>query len=351
VRTWYRIQNAAATPNIADLWIYGIIGASFFADDAVTAKQLVDELAALPATVETIRLHLNSPGGDPFDALAIANALRQHPARVEVTIEALSASAASIVAMAGDVVRIHDNALMMIHNPYAVAVGDAAEMRRMAEALEAITGALVTTYQWHTSLDEATIVALMNATTWMDADEAVAKGFATEVVDAVEVAATFPRASLRALGTIPDPYARRIAALITPPPAPARAPEPIAAAPLDILRACEAARLGFLARVLVETQAGPEQLATRIAAAKEIRVICQAAKLDALTEPLVLEGVSLKTVQLLVTTLSARRDDQEIDGALLPNDRGGARPQLRADKIYEARNAPQAARRVVVPTP
>ena len=127
---WYELK-AEADGDTAELHIFGPIGGGFFVDeDAVTGKAIVEKLDALPETIKTIRVLVNSPGGSVFDAVHIANALRRQRdelgRNVEVDIEALAASAATIVTSAGNPIRIPRNALMMIHNPMVLGIGDRA---------------------------------------------------------------------------------------------------------------------------------------------------------------------------------------------------------------------------------
>ncbi len=148
----------------------------------VTAKRFSEVLKA--SSAGTINLRINSPGGDVFDGIAIYNDLVNHAADVNVTVTGLAASAASLVAMAGDDIAIADNAFLMIHNAWAFAIGDENEMRSMAKTLGQIDGALARTYAKQTGSDEKDLRALMDAETWMDGGDAVDRGFADRVVDA-----------------------------------------------------------------------------------------------------------------------------------------------------------------------
>ncbi len=182
MKSWYRIR---AQNDEAEIFIFDEIG--FF---GITAKDFIDELKAL-GDVERIVVRINSPGGDVFDAIAIHNALKRHKAQIEVTIEGLAASAASIIAVAGDAVLMPDNTMMMIHDPIGVVVGGADDMRRLAEALDRIKTSMVAAYRAKTGLDDDDLGELMAAETWMTAQEAVEKGFADEVLEPVKMAAKF----------------------------------------------------------------------------------------------------------------------------------------------------------------
>lgn len=184
MREWYRFTNEVKEGDgAADLYVYDYIGATWDGE-GVTAKKFMADVQALPKSVAQINLHVNSPGGSVFDAVAIANMLRAHRAAVNVSIEGLAASAATIVSMAGDKISIAENALFMIHDPYGFAMGGAKEMRAEADALDRVRDAIVATYKWHSPLDAEKISGLMQDVTWWSAQEAVDNGFATEVTGA-----------------------------------------------------------------------------------------------------------------------------------------------------------------------
>jgi len=226
MREWFKVK-LQADPAVAEIhiidyiggWIDQTLNEMFGETVTVTAKAFVQALAEIPEAVKTLRVHVNSPGGDLFGAVNIANALRAWATKgrkVETIVDGMAASAASLVVMAGDPVRISDNGLLMIHNPWTVAMGNAAEMRQAADELDKFrSGNIIPTYQWHTELSAEEIAALMDATTWMDAKEAVAMGFADEVVQGLRAAASIDPRTLAKL-TIPEKYADRVKALLAP---------------------------------------------------------------------------------------------------------------------------------------
>src|ERR1051325_2166278 len=195
-REWFKFQAAADDASVVDIHIIDFIGD--WIDDywgfGVTAKAFLDQLAKLSNDVKTVRVHINSPGGDVFAASNIANALREQQASkgrtVETIVDGIAASAASIILMAGSTIKVADNGVVMVHNPWTIAVGNAADMRKSADTLDTLRNTIVATYKWHSSLSDDELVALMDAETWMDADEAIAKGFATEKVEGLKAAAT-----------------------------------------------------------------------------------------------------------------------------------------------------------------
>lgn len=172
-----------------EIWLYDQIGESFWGE-GISAKTFQKELAAL-GKITTLNVRINSPGGDVFDGLAIYNQLKAHPARVVVDVDGLAASIASIIAMAGDEIRMASNAMMMIHNPHGMAVGDADEMQRVAALLTQVKGSLADTYAARTSQPRAQLEAWMSDETWMSAETAVQYGFADAVASAQSVSASF----------------------------------------------------------------------------------------------------------------------------------------------------------------
>lgn len=171
----------------ADLFLYEDIGDSW---DGTTAKLFADELKAV-ADVRTLNIYINSPGGSVFDGVAIFNQLRRHKARKNVVIDGLAASIASVVAMVGDTITIASNGFMMIHNPWALAMGEAADFRKMADQLDKVRGSILDTYAERTGTAPNVISDMMDDETWMTAEEAVEMGFADSIGSEAKMAAKF----------------------------------------------------------------------------------------------------------------------------------------------------------------
>jgi ATP-dependent Clp endopeptidase proteolytic subunit ClpP len=185
VMKWYEIINKS--PERAEIWIYEQIGEDFWSGNGITAKKFQEELAEIRAP--QIDLHINSPGGEVFSGLSIYNLLKQHPANVTTYIDGLAASIASVIALAGDKVIMAENALYMVHNPWGMEMGDANAMRKMAERLDKVGGSIALAYISKSGKSEAEIAELMNAETWMTADEAKEAGFADEISEQMDMAA------------------------------------------------------------------------------------------------------------------------------------------------------------------
>ena len=180
-KTWF---SMAAEKGKATISIYDEIGGW-----GVSAKGFRESLAEM-GDISEIELRLNSPGGSVIDGFAIYNMLREHPAKVVAKIDGWAASMASIIAMAADVIEMPSNTWMMIHNPWTVAVGEADDLKRMAEILEKMENHALVAYQMHSTLAESEIKQLMNDETWMDGADAVEKGFADVLTDELEIAAS-----------------------------------------------------------------------------------------------------------------------------------------------------------------
>jgi ATP-dependent protease ClpP protease subunit len=126
-----------------------------------------------------------------FDGVAIYNNLKRHPARIEVDVDGIAASIASVIAMAGDEIRMAGNAMMMIHNPYGMAMGSSDDMRKTAELLDQIKTVIVDTYAKRTGEAGGAIAQMMDDETWMTAEEARKNGFSDVTTEEQRIAAAY----------------------------------------------------------------------------------------------------------------------------------------------------------------
>ena len=170
---WYRISNA--TSERAEVLLYGAISDW----DGITADAFVRELRGI--TADAIDLRINSPGGLVFDAVAIYSALKNHPATVDVSIDGLAASAASFVAMAGDTIAIERPAKIMIHDAAGLTIGNADDMRQMADLLDELSDTIAEIYADRAGGPVSKWRASMRAETWYSAADAVKAGLADRV--------------------------------------------------------------------------------------------------------------------------------------------------------------------------
>ena len=147
----------------------------------VSAKEFAAVLDDLPDTVENIRLHINSPGGEVFEAVAVLNLLRNHPAKVTAVVDGLAASSASFVAVGVDELVMGENSELMIHSPWAIAIGDAQDHRDMADLLDSTESNIASIYAKKAGGTIADWRAAMHKEVWFSADEAVEAGLADSV--------------------------------------------------------------------------------------------------------------------------------------------------------------------------
>lgn len=171
-----KINSKSATK--AEIILYAGIGQDFWGDGSmISAKQFSDELKKLDGTVNEITVRINSPGGDVFDGIAIYNRLKQSKAKIIVHIDGLAASIASIIALAGDEIHIGEGALYMVHLPWTWTMGNRMELDNTVNRLMDVEEQMISIYAKRSGLDRSEIKALLEAETWMDADDAIEKGF------------------------------------------------------------------------------------------------------------------------------------------------------------------------------
>lgn len=287
MRPCFRFSARAATAQAAAaavLSIYDEIG--------FWGVQASDFRAALAAVKEDeIVVEINSPGGDVFAGAAIYNMLKASGKQITSKVMGVAASAASLIAMAGDTIEMPKNSFMMVHNPWGFAMGNADEMRETAEVLDKIGSSMLATYQAKTGLPEDQLRALLAKDTWMTADEALELGFATTVTEEIKAQAAFDmkRADL------PEHIRAIYAATPMPPvpkpgeggdpPAPAPAPAPAASAEdVAAIRALVAAdtALAQYADVFAVACASQDDAKARMSRAKTILALGKHAKQDEL---------------------------------------------------------------------
>jgi len=182
MKTWFSINNSNSSA--AEVCIYDDIGAW-----GITAKDFITALAGVGN--KRILLRINSDGGEIFDGLAIYNRLKSHAGGVDVVIDGLAASMASVIAMAGETITMPDNAWMMIHNPNSGVIGEASDMREMADLLDRVRNSLLSIYRTKTGIEDDKLIPMLDDETWLDAATAKELGFADVISDPVRLAAKF----------------------------------------------------------------------------------------------------------------------------------------------------------------
>lgn len=181
---WAERPLAAESDDPNTISIYDVIGEDFWTGGGFTAKRMSAALRSIGKNDVTVKI--NSPGGDMFEGIAIYNLLREHPAKVTIDVMGWAASAASIIAMAGDDIRMGLGTFMMVHNAWGVVVGNRHDMADASTLFEGFDGAIADIYQARTGLDAKAIAKLMDAETFMGASDAVAKGFADSVNESLK---------------------------------------------------------------------------------------------------------------------------------------------------------------------
>ncbi len=203
--SWFRMQASADSE--AEIYIYDEIGYW-----GVTAKQFVANLKAL-GDITHIKLHINSPGGDVFDGIAIFNALKFHGAAITVYIDGLAASMASVIAMVGNPVIMPENTMMMIHKPWGFAGGDAEDMRDYADLLDKVESVLIPAYAAKTGKSHDEVAAMLEDETWLTGEECLAQGFADQVTPSLQAMACIHSKRIEEFEKMP----KSIRNMVTPP--------------------------------------------------------------------------------------------------------------------------------------
>ncbi len=181
-KKFWKWRNQAGTetaPAERTLFLNGTIAEDSWFDDDVTPQLFKDELNS---GTGDITVWINSPGGDCVAAAQIYNMLTAYNGKVTVKIDGIAASAASVIAMAGDTVLVSPVSMLMIHNPATIAWGDHAEMQKAIDMLSEVKESIINAYVLKTGLSRARLSHLMDAETWMDANKAVELGFADDIM-------------------------------------------------------------------------------------------------------------------------------------------------------------------------
>ena len=324
MQTWYNLKAAAdKTPVLS---IFDDIGAY-----GVSAKSFLNDLRTV--TTDEVDVEINSPGGDVFAGLAIYNGLRASGKKINVKVLGLAASAASLVAMAGDTIEMPENAFMMIHNPWGFAMGGADEMRNTADVLDKIGTGLVSTYAKRTGKTDQEITALLDAETWMTAQEAVDAGFATSVTPALAVKASYSEDRL--------PENVRLAFK-------AQAPAPVEPTPVfgetlaaHVQTIANAAGLGQYAAMWGADPAlrNAEQVTARAELAREVQALCVLAKRPEMADKFIKAATPLQDVRAEIFA-ALEADYEHVDTAppaKQPQNSGAQPSAVKGADIWAAR--------------
>ncbi len=177
------VRAVAAGDNV--ITMFGDIGEDYWSDNGITAKKVTAQLRAIGD--RDVEVHVNSGGGDMFEGIAIFNVLREHPKSVTIKVMGMAASAASVIAMAGDAIEIGAASFFMIHNCWVGAVGNRHDMAEVAAFLEPFDRAMADVYAQRTGAAVADVQKWMDAETWMSGSVAIERGFAQSMLSADQV--------------------------------------------------------------------------------------------------------------------------------------------------------------------
>lgn len=201
----YLTVKAKANPLEADMYIDGEIVTDEVENTDTSAAGFRDALKDL-GDVKTINLHINSPGGSVFEGIAIYNMLKNSKARVNIYVDAVAASIASVICMAGDAIFMPSNSMLMIHNPYTIAMGNAKQLRKVADDMDQIAKAIKESYlsKAGNKLDEDLLGQIMDKETWLTAQEAYDVGLCDEIIDANQAVASINNPFAKHFKAIPE---------------------------------------------------------------------------------------------------------------------------------------------------
>lgn len=326
-KTWYAVHaSGEAAERVIEVFVYGEIGTW-----GITANQFVRDLRAMDDGVSPVIAAFNSIGGDLFDGLAMHNALSRLGERCTGRVDALAASAASVAVCGAHRVVIASNAMLMIHNPWTYAAGDAEDFRHVADVLDQTMEAIIAAYKAKApDIDEVELRRLVAAETWLTANEAVALGLADEVGDGVTVKACLGQGAV--LQRYQHAPADLLAQLDEPPepdPAPTDPPETppvVDSAKLALMitqRCAEAGINNLVAPLLTSTQLASEEVVQAgLTRAKAVNDLCVAARLPEFSVEYVAAGLDVAAVRArLFDKIVSSGKGFEIDNSLpLDND-------------------------------
>lgn len=341
--------HAATAEKPALLSIYDEIG--FW---GVQAKDFIASLGAIEA--KELDLEINSPGGDVFAATAMYNALRASGKTITAKVMGVAASAASLVFMAGDKRVMPKNTHLMIHNPWTIAMGNAAELEEQAATLHKVGSSMAATYATRSGMKDEDLAPLLAKDTWLTADEAMGHGFATEVISDVKAKASFDmaRADLpanvakvfaAAQKTPEEIEAERVAAEEAAQAAIDAAANPVVAQAVHDTTV--AAGLSDYAAVFALACTSLDEVKTRIANAQEIVALCKFAKADDQASGFVRANKSLADVRAALITAMAE-DDKQINAAppiKKSSTQSGGSSGVNSQAIWDSHNAQNSRQR------
>ncbi|QGH35140.1 Clp protease ClpP [Gracilibacillus salitolerans] len=208
---FWSMKMSANQEDSADIFIYGDIERYQWLEEDTTASSFKQDLDAL-GDVSNINVHINSPGGAVFEGIAIHNMLKSHSATVNVFVDALAASIASVIAMAGDQIHMYKNSMMMIHNAWTIALGNSNELRKKADDLDRINQSAVQSYLQKAGekLNEDKLKQLLDDETWLSAEEAQEIGLNDVVLEENQAVASVSEDLFKQYKNVPKVLQKKV---------------------------------------------------------------------------------------------------------------------------------------------
>lgn len=354
-KTWYAVHaSGEATERVIEVFVYGEIGGW-----GITANQFVQDLRAMDDGVSPVIAAFNSIGGDLFDGLAMHNALSRLGERCTGRVDALAASAASVAVCGAHRVVIASNAMLMIHNPWTYAAGDAEDFRKVADVLDQTMEAIIAAYKAKApDIDEVELRRLVANETWLTANEAVALGLADEVGDGVAVKACVGQGAV--LQRYQHAPAELLAQLDEPPESdpdlepdePPPTPPVVDSAKLALMitqRCAESGISNLIEPLLSSTKLESEAIVQAgLTRAKAVNDLCVAARLPEFSIEFVAAGLDVAAVRArLFDKIVGSGKGFEIDNSLPLDDDPALKVQAKKidqPSIWSARQAAQTGK-------
>ncbi|MBV4520844.1 Clp protease ClpP [Pseudomonas sp. SWRI74] len=352
-KTWYAVHaSGEATERVIEVFVYGEIGGW-----GITANQFVQDLRAMDDGVSPVIAAFNSIGGDLFDGLAMHNALSRLGERCTGRVDALAASAASVAVCGAHRVVIASNAMLMIHNPWTYAAGDAEDFRKVADVLDQTMEAIIAAYKAKApDIDEVELRRLVANETWLTANEAVALGLADEVGDGVTVKACVGQGAV--LQRYQHAPAELLAQLDEPPePDPEPDDPPLTPPVVDSTklalmitqRCAESGISNLIEPLLSSTKLESEAIVQAgLTRAKAVNDLCVAARLPEFSAEYVAAGLDVAAVRArLFDKIVGSGKGFEIDNSLPLDDDPALKVQAKKidqPSIWSARQAAQTGK-------
>ena len=340
MRPCFAFSAASAPEAPAVLSIYDEIG--FW---GVQAADFRSALSAIESPV--LDVEINSPGGDAFAGLAIYNMLRSSGKTINMRVMGVAASAASLIAMAGDTIAMPSNTFMMIHNPYWGVQGNASELRESADALEKIQASLTATYVAKTGMDIAEMEAMLSKDTWLTADECLKMGFCTEVIEAVVSTAKYDMARAELpehVKLLMSPAATIVEVVENELPVDEIVIAPLTGVPLAIYTFVVSAGLEPFAVEWAVAYASMPEAEARVASARSITDLCTMARRPDDAKAHIKANASDAVVRAALLLAMAKDDeathvDTSQDLQKTQTARSSANPMATVSKIWDSHNS------------